>query len=343
MNPRSALGVAVVGGAILSGCFAFSFLGALHDPQPHQLPIAIVAPAAVRSALNAELGSHAPGAFDLQAYPSLMAARSAVRARNVDGAFVLEPHHADVLVAGAGGQAVVQTIEAAFGSVATGLHTPVVTRDVVPLGPGDPLGLSSFFLVLSVIISSVAVGAAVALGGRQTRIVERVAAVVSASVAIGSVTTWSADGGLGALGGHPLALWGLTILASLAVSSVTAGLAAIIGPAGAATSALVVVVLGLPATGGPVGLGSFLPAFFGPFHHSLPPGAALEAIRGTQYFSGHDVTGSVLVLVAWAACGLALLGTTSSRLRRRIDVSATVSDSASAVPVMGDGGGTLAG
>ena len=136
MNPRSTLRAAVVGGGLLSGFFAFSFLGALHDPQPHKLPIAIVAPAAVRSALNAELSSHAPGAFDLRAYPSLMAARSAVLERNVDGAFVLGSHHADLLVAGAGGQAVVQTIEAAFGSVAAGLHTPIVTRDVVPLGPG---------------------------------------------------------------------------------------------------------------------------------------------------------------------------------------------------------------
>ncbi|MHB1526356.1 MAG: hypothetical protein ACYCZN_08770 [Candidatus Dormibacteria bacterium] len=343
MRPGRALGAAVVGGGLLSGCFALSFLGALHDPQPHQLPVAIVAPSPVRSALGAELGLHSPGAFVLRAYPSASAARVAVADRVVDGALVVGPGQAEVLVAGAGGQAGMQSLEAAFGALARGLHTPVIARDVVPLGPGDPLGLSSFFLVLSVTISSVAVGAAVGLGGRQTWIAQQVVALVCAAVAVGSVVTWVADYGLGALVGHPLALWGLAVLASLAVSLVTAGLAGAIGPAGVATTALVVVVLGLPATGGPAGLGSFLPAFFRPFHHSLPPGAALEAIRGAQYFTGHGVAGPAWVLVAWAAGGLAMLGAVGMLRRRRPEATDTATSPAPGVHAMGDAGGTLAG
>jgi len=206
MSSRRVLGAAVVGSGVQSACFALSFLGALHDPHPHRLPVGVVAPAPARAALGAGLSSHAPKAFALRAYASAGAARAAVADRSVDGAFVLGTGHAEVLVAGAGGQAVTQTIQAAFGAVAAQLHTPVVTRDIVPLGPGDPLGLSGFFLVLSVVLPSVAAGAAVGLGARRASTGQRVAGLVGAAAAVGSIVAWVVDGGLGALVGHPLAL-----------------------------------------------------------------------------------------------------------------------------------------
>lgn len=338
MSSRRVLGAAVVGSGVLSACFALSFLGALHDPHPHRLPVGVVAPAAARAALGAGLSSRAPGAFALRAYASAGAARAAVADRSIEGAFVLGSGHAEVLVAGAGGQAVTQTIQTAFEAVAARLHTPVITRDVVPLGPGDPLGLSSFFLVLSVVLPSVAAGAAVGLGARRASLGQRVAGLLGAAVAVGSVVTWVVDGGLGALVGHPFALWAIAVLASLAVSLTTAGLAGVAGPPGVVAAALVVVVLGLPATGGPAGLGSFLPAFFRPFHHALPPGAALEAVRDAQYFTGHGVAAPLWVLAGWAAGGFALLGGASTLHRSTPEATGTPPGSGPRATGMGDGG-----
>jgi len=128
------------------------------------------------------------------------------------------------------------------------------------------------------------------------------------------------------------------VLASLAVSSATAGLASAAGPPGVVATALVVVVLGLSATGGPAGLGSFLPGFFRPFRHALPPGAALEAVRGAQYFTGHGVAAPAWVVAGWAAGGFALLGGASTLHRSRHEVTRTPPGSGPPVPGMGDGG-----
>lgn len=305
---RRALGAAVVATGVLSALFALSFLGALHDPKPHGLPVAVVAPAPVRAALGAALRSRASGAFCLRGVSSSAAARAAVFDRSVDGAFIVGHGRAQVLVTAAGGQAVAQTITAAFAGAAAALHASVVVHDIVPLEFGDPLGLSSFFLVLSVVLPSVAAGAAVGLAARSVRLAERMVALVVSALVIGLVVAWITDGVLGALVGHALALAALAALLSLAVSSTTAGLASVAGPPGVAAASLVVVVLGLPASGGPVGLGLFLPSLFRVLRHALPPGAALEAVRGIQYFTGNGVVEPAWVLVAWGAGGLALLG-----------------------------------
>ena len=338
MQPRRILGAAVLGAAAVSGCFALSFVGALHDPKPHHLPVAVVAPAPVRHLLAAGLGAHAPGAFSLRYYPSALAARSAVRDRAVDAAFVASPGGARLYLAGAAGQGPRQVIQGAFGALAKVSHLSLATQDLVPLGAGDPLGLSTFLMVLGIVIPSVGAGVVVGLAARQAGTGQQALALVGAAVAVGAVVTSVVDGWLAALVGHPLALWGLAVLASLAVSSATAGLARALGPPGAVLGALVVVVVGMPATGGPAGLGGFLPAFFRPLRHALPPGAALEALRGAEYFSGHSVAGAEWVLAAWAAGGLALLAAAST-VRRRLAVSAAGKGSQRPVGMVRGGAG----
>ncbi|MCU4185151.1 hypothetical protein K6U06_12325 [Acidiferrimicrobium sp. IK] len=340
MQPRRILGAAVLGAALVSGCFALSFVGALHDPRPHHLPVAVVAPAPVRHLLAAGLGAHAPGAFSLRYYRSASAARSAVRDRAVDAAFVASPSGARLYVAGAAGQGPRQVIQGAFGALAGASHLSVSTQDLVPLGAGDPLGLSTFLMVLGIVIPSVGAGAVVGLAAGRAGTGQQALALVAAAVGVGSVVTSVVDGWLGALVGHPLALWGLAMLASLAVSSATAGLARALGPPGAALGALVVVVVGMPATGGPAGLGGFLPALFRPLRHALPPGAALEALHGAQYFSGHSVAGAAWVLAAWTAGGLALLAGASA-VHHRLAVSAAGKGSERPVSVVRDDSGTV--
>jgi hypothetical protein len=130
--------------------------------------------------------------------------------------------------------------------------------------------------------------------------------LAGAAVTIGAATVWVADGLTGALPGHYLALAGVAALLSLAISVPVAGLARVSRPV-AALAALVFVILGIPATGGPAGLARFLPAFYRALNPALPPPAALTALTNTAYFNGHAITGDLWVLAAWVAAGIATM------------------------------------
>src|SRR5262245_42376897 len=93
---------AVAAVTLLGLVFVASFLGALHQPEPHDVPIAVVGPAQVAGQLDQAVTERAPGAFDLRAYSSEEAARQALLDRDVDG--VLVPESGKLIVASAAGR-----------------------------------------------------------------------------------------------------------------------------------------------------------------------------------------------------------------------------------------------
>lgn len=90
----------------------------------------------------------------------------------------------------------------AFSAVAARLGQVLTVTDVVPPLPGDSPALSPFFVILSVLLPSMAAGSASALVFRRSRVGWCVAAPVVAAVGIGLVTAAIADGVAG-LGNYP--------------------------------------------------------------------------------------------------------------------------------------------
>ncbi|HVM67767.1 MAG TPA: hypothetical protein VMU14_23030, partial [Acidimicrobiales bacterium] len=60
----------VLGVSSFAALFASSFLGALHQPRPHHVPIAVVAPAPTVATLQKRLDAAVPGGFTLERYAS---------------------------------------------------------------------------------------------------------------------------------------------------------------------------------------------------------------------------------------------------------------------------------
>ena len=98
-----------------------------------------------------------------------------------------------------------------------------MVADVVPPLPGDTQALSSWFVVLSVLIPSLAAGSGSALAFRRARPALAVAAPVAVAVVIGVVSAAVADGIAGL--GNYAAIAGVVALFSLAVAAPTAVLA----------------------------------------------------------------------------------------------------------------------
>jgi nucleotide-binding universal stress UspA family protein len=300
--PYRALAGFIVACAAFAAIFVVLTLSAFHAPRPHDLPVGIVGPAAVTSRVEHALDSAAPGAFGWHSYLSEAGARTGIAQREVDGALVASGRNLRLLVAEGGGTSPAQVLTQAFGAVAAKSGHQLVVADVVPPLPGDTEALSSFFVVLGVLIPSLAAGPGSALAFRRARPALAVAVPVAVAVIIGVVSAALADGIAGL--GNYAAIAGVVALFSLAVAAPTAVLARIWPPL-VAVAVLVFIVFGIPVSGGPANLGSFGPAFLRVLDPALPLGVAASAVRNVVYFGGRATALPLWVLAAWALAGVA--------------------------------------
>jgi nucleotide-binding universal stress UspA family protein len=300
----------VLASTLFAAIFVALALSAFHAPSPHGLPVGIVASPAVTGRVEDALGARLPDGFDLRAYPSEAAARAGITHAAVDGALIASPGHLRLLVAEGGGTAPAQALTTAFGAVAARSGQPLTVTDVVPPRPGDTQALSPFFLLLGVLIPSLAAGSASALVFRRSRAAWCVAAPAVVAVALGAVAAGLADG-IAGLGHYP-AIAAIAALFSLAVAAPTAALGRRWPPLVAA-ALLVFLVLGLPVSGGPAGLAPFGPGFLRVLHPLLPLGTGVSAVRAVVYFGGYGAAGPLWVLAAWAVAGVAALTLVTAR------------------------------
>ena len=292
----------VVASAVFVAVFVALTLSAFHRPTPHDVPVGIVASTTATSTVEHSLDRAAPGSFSFTSYPTAASASTAIARRAVDGALVASGPSLRLLVTQAGGSGPEQALTGAFTAVAARLGRPLTVSDVVPPRASDSQGLSSWFVVLSVLIPSVAAGSASALAFRRAPRSWAVAVPVAAAVVSGLVAAAIADGIAGL--GNYAAIAGIVALLSLAVVAPTAVLARIRPPL-AALAVLVFIVAGIPASGGPANLASFTPGFLRVLSHILPLGVAAGTIRNVVYFGGHATGPYLWILAAWALAGLA--------------------------------------
>lgn len=299
---RSIIKIAGAASGMTLACMLIvgSFAGALHQPSPHRLPVAVVAPADQAVGLSAALGRQAAGAFDVQRYGTENAARQAIMKRDVDAALVLGAGRQRLLTAGAAGRFVTGAVTAAFQAEAAAAGQQLSVQDVRPLPRGDENGISPLFLFIGLALPSIAFGIVLtgAIGG-QLGVTARLSALAGFAVLTGLAAAWVVDGMVGALIGAPLGLAGIGALTAFALAAASAAAWRLAGPPLAVLTALLLVPVGVPAAGGPLGA-SFVTRWYADLGGALPAGAALPAVRNIVYFDGNALTGPLLVLCLWA-------------------------------------------
>ena len=120
--------------AVLGLIVTLSFGYADHDPRPHGVRLAVVAPAPVTARLAAGLDRSAPGGFRLVSEPTAAAATQAVRAQSAAGGFVVPSVGASTIVtAGAQGTLESTAITKALTAASGQLGRRVRSVDVAPL------------------------------------------------------------------------------------------------------------------------------------------------------------------------------------------------------------------
>src|SRR4051812_1845902 len=129
---------------VLMLAFAFSYVGAFHEPTPHNVPLAVVGPAPVATQLDQLPGDP----LDTRGSPSRSDALSQIDDRKVYGAYEAATNR--LYVASAANRATAIALERTFDRVAAARGQPAVrVTDVKPLPPKDPNGTAAFYAVIA--------------------------------------------------------------------------------------------------------------------------------------------------------------------------------------------------
>ncbi|MGH3297083.1 MAG: universal stress protein [Trebonia sp.] len=291
----------IVASAAFVAIFVAVAVSAFHKPAPHDVPVGIVASATVTAQVEHGLDAAVPGGFSFRNYPSAASATTGIAQRQVDGALVASGANLRLLVTQAGGTGPEQALIGAFTTAAARSGHQLIVTGVLPPRASDSQGLSSWFTVLGVLIPSLAAGSASVLALRRAPRRWSIAALAAMAVVSGLIAAALVDAIAGL--GNYATIAGIVALASLAVSAPTALLARIKPPL-VALAVLAFIVFGIPTSGGPANLGSFLPGFLRALNPVLPLGVAASTIRNVVYFGGHDTTTYLWTLAAWALAGV---------------------------------------
>lgn len=291
-------------GLFIGSIFVSVFLAAFHDPKPHHLPVAVVAPPQVLAALQAQSANNGE-AVDIRDYTSASTAESAVHDRAVFGAFIVDPQGPTLLVSGANGPSVTQTLQGVFTAAAKATGSPLTVTDVQPLRSGDSRGLSVFYGAFGVVLAGFLFGlTSMQLAANLPSLWRTGSALIFAALA-GLVVAWLLQPVFGALPAPLFTTAAVVGLLALAVGGTTTALLKMFGPAGTFIAAVALLVFG-NATSTGILPAQYLPGWLEPMTAILPVGVAVRALRGAAYFHNDGLTSGILILAAWAV-GAALL------------------------------------
>ena len=306
---------------VLMLAFAFSYVGAFHDPTPHNVPVDVVGPPAVAGQLD-----HLPGdPLDARQTSSLPAALSAIDDRDVYGAYDAPTNR--LFVASAANRATAVALTETFNRVAAAQNGPAVrVTDVKPLPPKDPNGTAVFYAMIAWVFGGYIASTLIGLIGSPRspstrRAAERIAALAGFAVIGGILSVLLLRASFGVFSGHLVGLSAIAALTIFASGAATAGIQAAIGPAGTGLVILAFVILGNPASGGPFAR-PLLPGFWSTIGGVLPPGASVDLARSALFFDGERILGPILVLVGWAVLGTVLALAFGGRITDPVDVEA---------------------
>jgi hypothetical protein len=316
-----AVALVLVPAMVLMLAFAFSYVGAFHDPTPHHVPVAVVGPNAAATQLNGL--PRAP--LDARQAGSRSDALSLIDDRDVYGAYEVATNR--LFVASAANRATAIALEQTFNRIAAAQDRPAVrVTDVKPLPPKDPNGTAAFYAVIAWVFGGY-IGATLIglIGSPRSRSTRRAAARVWAlagfGVVAGILSVVMLRASFDVFAGHVAALCAIAALTIFASGAATAGIQAAAGPAGTGFVILVFVILGNAASGGPFAR-PLLPGLGGTIGGVLPPGASVDLARSALFFDGARIAGPVLVLAGWAVLGTVLALALGGRVMDPADVEA---------------------
>jgi hypothetical protein len=317
-------GAALLGALALSAALIAAFVGGLHQPTPRDVPVGVIRGDPAAEALMTAIRLNSPSLEAVQ-YDDRAAAADALDRRevyavlgatDVGGTLGLA-----LTTAGGSSPAVQDLIDGTIVGAAATVGVPLTVADVVPVSPEDPRGVTPFYLVFGLILGGVLAASALGVAlGTVPRDLDRAALRIGAlavfSLLLGLIGAVLVDGVFGIWTDQFLGLTVAGALIAFAAAMITKAVQGWLGLLGTGLVILLLIVLGLPGSGGLVPP-EFLPTFFRGMHRWNPPGLGVDLIKSVAYFDRAASGWPITTLTLWALAGvLTLLGATAALGRR---------------------------
>ena len=326
--------VVLVGVLGIQIALSASYLVAFHDPAPNEVSVAVIGTDEAVSPLISSMNDAADGAFDVVRVDDAAEGEELLRNREVAGVYTPSVPRGVITVAGAGDQKLADVatrfLQSTDGSyqgqarakmaqdpkTAQAAKLPVEqaeVRDIVSLNENDPNGLGLFYVAFSFVFGGYLAAVAINIRRGDRRFTHRNALVRSAAFGVfafvGSLLiSWIAIGGVGIF--ESSAFWavvGVGTLTTLGVGLFSSALISLLGTIGTGLIILLFVVMGTPASGGPLPLALTGNGPWQWLSGVLPTGQSLEMLRSAIYFDGSFFWHHALVLVVYAIVGFTIL------------------------------------
>jgi hypothetical protein len=281
------------------------YLWAFHSPTPRALPVDVVVTDSASGQLATGLQAQSGDALEVTSVDSLAAARADVRELDVRAAY--DPSDGTLYVASSGSALATQVAEQLFTGVADESGMTLTVEDLAPLPADDSLGTGLMFITLGALLGGVMTSTVLRIAAPGQGLRTELGVLAGMSVVSAVIPMFLAYSVFGVLSGSPLLVGTLLATGAFVVGLAHLGLLRLIGPAAILLTMLVVVLLGLPASGAAIA-SELTPSFFGFLHHVLPTPALTEALRRALYFPDAGLGAQGVVLAFWALVGIALVG-----------------------------------
>ena len=312
-----AFGLAVLVPLFLAVGMSMAYLGAFHQPTPHNLPVAVVGTSAETQVFAQRLSNADPGALSVRTVPNEAAARALIENRTLTAAYEPTATHASLLVSTAASETSANVAEKIFLPVAYAQKLPFTVVDVVPAGQHDTTGQGLFFLLVGLSVGSYATAAAVAAFAARLGIRWSIVTSVVMSAVVSGIAMTVAGPIFHVLDGTVWGTWLVGWLYSAAIILIGVGLHPVLRHWTTAALTLLFVMLNFTSSGG-IFASHLMPGFFAGLNTFWNGAAWLDAAQTMQYFAGHSFALDIVRLGLWALAGLGLTLLTHLLSRRRI-------------------------
>ncbi|MEC4017395.1 hypothetical protein [Streptomyces sp. H27-D2] len=309
-----------------------AYLGAFHNPEPHQLKVAIVGSGPSAQVLAQSLEDKAGGdALDVRTVGSRGEAAGRLKDQAVFGAYVPGGERADgerpgraeqsgrpeLLVASAGSETSATAVEKVFTEVAASRGAPLKVTDVAGTASGDPTGQGLFFLLVAISIGSYASVAVLGAAGGALALWIRALLGLGTGLVVSLIGAVFA-GPLFHLVDHDLAgVWAMAWLYSTGILWIGVALHTFLKRWTTLGVMVLFVMLNFTSSGG-IFRPELQPGFFGALHAFWNGAGFVEGARSLVYFDGNGLGRYLLTLTLWALAGLVLLAAAwAAETRRR--------------------------
>lgn len=312
-----AFGLAVLVPLFLAVGMSLAYLGAFHQPTPHDLPVAVVGTSAETQVFAQRLTDSDPDALAVRTVATDAEARKLIENRTLTAAYEPTATQATLLVSSAASETSANVAEKIFLPIAYASKLPFTVTDVVPSGEHDSTGQGLFFLLVGLSVGSYATAAAVAAFAARLGIRWSLVTAVVMSGIVSGIAMTVAGPIYHVLDGTVWGIWAVGWLYSLAIILIGVGLHPILRHWTTAALTLMFVMLNFTSSGGIFAV-HLMPGFFAGLNSFWNGAAWLDAAQTMQYFPGHAFGFDLLKLGLWALVGLGLALLTHLLSRRRV-------------------------